>query len=409
MSGVRAAGGLLRGELCRLPRRLCRILPLLLLLAAVSAAAFFAVSTGAAQKEGALRLALVGDDDSFVGRTATAAVAGSPEIAALFTVESCDEATARAGLASGRYAAAMLFADDFIGGILDGDGDAVRIVLSDALQRNGALVAHAGATGEMLMRTAEAAVNAAWKPLAGALPAADAARAFEKLELRCAVEFFTLPSAAFAAETVPYSAAGLSLYAHFAVCFTVLLFFLAEALFAADIRESLTYAVLCRMRSLGVTGGGFLLGKCAIPFLCRMLLLCGIGTFAARAKLLTLTAGTAAAALFCLFSVSLFLTALSVAASSSPLGAALPCALGGVCLFLCGGLLPLHLLPPRVAALGAYTPFGAACDLLAPLFGGSLSRRTLCAAAVCTLLTAAAVAFGRRRFYRLLLRGGLTV
>ncbi len=319
-----AALGLLCGELCRLPKRLCRLLPLLLLLCAASLAALYAVSTGAAQKEGALRLALVNGDDSFLGRTAVAAIAGNEAVSALFTVENCDEETALAGLQSGRYAAAMLFADDFFYGILDGDGNAVRIVLPDALQRNGALVAHAAATGETLMRTAESAVNAAWQPLIDTLPAADAARAIEKLELTCAVEFLTLPTAAFAEETLPYSAAGLSLYAHYAVCFTVLLFFLCEALFAADIRESCSYAVFCRLRGLGVTNGAFLLCKCAVPFFCRALLLCGIGAVAARAGLPHLSAGAVCAALAALLLLTLFLTALSAAASQAPLGAALP-------------------------------------------------------------------------------------
>ena len=85
-----AALGLLCGELCRLPKRLCRLLPLLLLLCAASLAALYAVSTGAAQKEGALRLALVNGDDSFLGRTAVAAIAGNEAVSALFTVENCD-------------------------------------------------------------------------------------------------------------------------------------------------------------------------------------------------------------------------------------------------------------------------------------------------------------------------------
>ena len=92
-----AAFGFLCGELCRLPRRLCRLLPLLLLLAAASLAALAAVSAGAGQKESALRLALVDKDDSFLSRTAVAAIAGNEEIAALFTVENCDEETAIAG------------------------------------------------------------------------------------------------------------------------------------------------------------------------------------------------------------------------------------------------------------------------------------------------------------------------
>lgn len=401
-----AAFGFLCGELCRLPRRLCRLLPLLLLLAAASLAALAAVSAGAGQKESALRLALVDKDDSFLSRTAVAAIAGNEEIAALFTVESCDEETAIAGVQSGRYAAAMLFSVDFISGILDGDDGAVRILLSNALRRNGALVSHAAATGEMLMRTAESAVNAAWQPLAATLPAADAARAIERLELTCAVEILTLPTAAFAAETLPYNASGLSLPAHYAVCFSILLLFLCEALFAADIRGSCTYAVFCRVRSLGVTNGVFLLGKCVIPFFCRALLLCGLGFAAARAGLLTPTVGAMLSGFAGLLLLNLFLCALSAAASATQLGAAIPCAMGGVCLFLCGGLLPLHLLPLRVATIGAYTPFGAACGLFAPLLGGNFSPQ---ASATAVLYAAAAVLLAVRRLDRLVRNGGLTV
>ena len=89
-----AAFGFLCGELCRLPRRLCRLLPPLLLLAAASLAALAAVSAGAGQKESALRLALVDKDDSFLSRTAVAAITGNEEIAEVFSVENCFEVTA---------------------------------------------------------------------------------------------------------------------------------------------------------------------------------------------------------------------------------------------------------------------------------------------------------------------------
>ena len=220
------------------------------------------------------------------------------------------------------------------------------------------------------------------------------------------MEFLTLPTSLFADEVLSYSENGLSLPAHYAVCFAVLLLFLAEAVFAGDIRESCSYAVFCRVRSLGVTNGAFLLGKCAAPLFCRFLLLCGLGFAAARAELLTATAGTVLSALAGLLLLNLFLGALSVAAAGTPLGAALPCAMGSVCLFLCGGLLPLHLLPRAVVTLGAYTPFGAVCGLLAPLLGGDLSPRALVIAA---LYAAAAVLLAVRRLDRLALRGGLTV
>ena len=66
----------------------------------------------------------------------------------------------------------------------------------------------------------------------------------------------------------------------------------------------------------------------------------------------------------------------------------------------------LHLLPLRVATIGAYTPFGAACGLFAPLLGGSLSPQ---ASATAVLYAAAAVLLAVRRLDRLVRNGGLTV
>ena len=403
---MNAAIGFLCGELRRLPKRLLRLLPLLLMLAAGAGAAFRTVSAEAARQDSPLRLALSVDDDSFLGKTAVAAISGNPEIAALFAVDSCTETEALDGLKSGKYAAAMLFADDFLSGILGGDTGAVRIVLSDALLPSGAIVSHAADTGEMLMRVAESAVNAAWVPLADSMPQEDAARAFERLELACAAELLTLPTAAFSGETLPYSENGLSLAAHYGVCFTVLILFLSETVFAADVRKTCTYAVFCRVRSLGVGKTAFLCGKCAVPLLFRALLLSGLVFGAYRAGICTPTVGAALSALVGLLLLNLFLCALTVTAAETPLGAALPCALGGICLFLCGGLLPLHLLPRDVAALGAYTPFGAACELFAPLLGGTVSLR---AYAVAAAFAGLAVVLAVRRLDRLVQNGGLTV
>ena len=128
-----------------------------------------------------------------------------------------------------------------------------------------------------------------------------------------------------------------------------------------------------------MTNGVFLFGKCVIPFFCRALLLCGLGFAAARAGLLTLTVG----AMLSGFAGLLLLN-----------------------LFLCGGLLPLHLLPLRVATIGAYTPFGAACGLFAPLLSGNFSPQ---ASATAVLYAAAAVLLAVRRLDRLVRNGGLTV
>ncbi len=406
MTRRRAALLCVRSEAVLLPRRLARFLPLLALLVLCALAALGAVTSGAQDKRAPLRLAVADKEDSFLSRTAVAAIANNSEIAALFTVESCDEQAAIDGIKNGDFSAAMIFEKDFITGILDGDETAVRIILSDALRRNGEIVRHTAKTGEILMKTAEYAVNVAWEPLRDAMPYNEAARAMNRLELACALEFLALPLAAFSAETLPYSANRLALIPHYVLCFAVLLLYLAETVFAKDVRQACAYGLLCRVRGLGVGSGAFLLGKTVFPFLLRLLLLLVLCLVGRRTVDVTPTAAAIGCALLAVLFSSIFLTALSVVFLGSPLGAAVPAAIGTVGLFLCGGLLPLHLLPRRVAVLGALTPFGAAADLLAPLFGGICAPRAYLLAAA---YTAVAVLLAFRRLRAVCQNGGLTV
>lgn len=395
-----------RGEALLLSRRLVRVLLPLLLLALCVLLALGTVTRGAKAKDAPLRLALTDKENSFLSRAAVGMIAANDEIAALFTVENCDEESALGGMKSGRYAATILFEEDFISKIIAGDETAVRILLSDALRRSGNIVQNAAETGEILMKTAEYAVNVAWEPLRDALPYDEAARAMAKLELSCGLEFLSLPTDAFSSEVLPYSENGTALAPHYFLCFAVFLLFLAETIFAGGVRQSCTYALLCRLRSLGVGDGGLLLGKSVFPLLLRALLLLGLCLAGQNAVGVTANAGAVGCALLALLFVSLFSTALSVLFSDSPLGAAIPGALAAVGLFLCGGLLPLHLLPQSVARLGALTPFGAAADLLAPFFGGVCAPRAYLLAA---LYAALAVCLALKHLRKIRRNGGLTV
>lgn len=395
-----------RGEALLLSRRLVRVLLPLLLLAFCVLLALGTVTRGAEAKDAPLRLALADKENSFLSRTAVGMIAANDEIAALFTVENCDEESALDGMKSGRYAAAILFEEDFISKIIAGDETAVRIILSDALRQNGSIVQNAAETGEILMKTAEYAVNVAWKPLRDALPYDEAARAMAKLELSCGLEFLSLPTDAFSSETLPYSENGTALVPHYFLCFAVFLLFLAETIFASGVRQSCSYAFLCRLRALGIGDGGLLLGKSVFPLLLRALLLLGLCLAGQNAVGVTANAGAVGCALLALLFVSLFSTALSILFSDSPLGAAIPGALAAVGLFLCGGLLPLHLLPQSVVRLGALTPFGAAADLLAPFFGGVCAPRAYLLAA---LYAALAVCLALKHLRKIRRNGGLTV
>lgn len=395
-----------RGEALLFSRRLVRVLLPLLLLTLCALLALGTVTRGAEAKDAPLRLALADKENSFLSRTAVGMIAANREIASLFTVESCDEAHALDGMKSGRYAAAILFEKDFISKILAGDETAVRILLSDALRQSGSIVQNAAETGELLMKTAEYAVNVAWEPLRDAMPYDEASRAFSRLELSCGLEFLSLPIDAFSSETLPYSERGTALVPHYFLCFTVFLLFLTETAFWDGARQSCACTLLCRLRSLGVGDGELLLGKSVFPLFLRALLLLGLCLACKNAVGVTTTAGAVGCALLALLFVSLFSTALSILFSDSPLGAAIPGTLAAAGLFLCGGLLPLHLLPQSAARLGALTPFGAAADLLAPLFGGVCAPRAYLLALLYSALT---VCLALKRLRKIRRNGGLTV
>lgn len=389
---------LLRKDLRLYGRHFVSMLALCALLLCGCAAALSAVLGSAAEEPEKIKLALVDKDDSALSRTAIGAIASSKDVAAMFAVESCDDAeAATAGMANGTYDAAILFEENYLSRILRGESAAVTILLSDKLLPASGTVRHFAVTGETLIKVAEYGVMSTWQPLRDELPY-DAARAeLEKLELRYALQLLSLPDSAFAVEVLPYSESGVGLAAHYICCFTAFLLILSEILFFPYTARDFSPPMLRRIRSYGIARGALIAEKAILPFCTRVLLLAAVLCLSVRVTDLTITPAVLLLALLGLLLLSLLLSALSALLSQSSLGISLLFALTVAGLFLCGGLLPPSMLPYTLTKIGGFTLSGLAATLLAPLYGGGFDAFALVILMLLTALVCLAALWQMRR------------
>lgn len=359
---MRKLAALLRKDLALYGKKMLSSLLLCVLLLCGTAAMLSALLAGTAREP--MRLALVDNDRSALSDAAINAVAGSEDVTSMFTVEYCTEDEATAGMRIGKYAAALLFADNFFSKILDGE-KAVSICLSDRFADAAATVSHFAKTGETLIKVAEYGVMSAWEPLRAAYSYSEANDAFTNLELRYAMRLLSLPQTAFAVEVLPAAESGLGLVENYLVSYLVFFFLLTEILFYPFTVRDFSPPMLRRITSYGVHPLLLIVQKAILPFAVRAVLGSGILLFTVRR--VRFTGGTLLALLLC----SLLCTAFAVLLSQSRAGLSLCLALPLVGLLLCGGLVPRAMLPHTVLLLGRYTPFGLLCDALSPLLGGT--------------------------------------
>ena len=395
---MRKIFALLRKDLRLHGRHFAAMLALCALLLCGCAAALGAVLGSATEEPEKVKLALVDKDGSALSRTAIRAIADSEDVAAMFTVENCDDAEAvKIGMADGTYDAAFLFEENYLSRILRGESAAVTILLSDKLLSASGIVRHFAVTGETLIKVAEYGVMSTWQPLRDELPSDAAHDALEKLELRYAMRLLSLPQNAFAVEVLPYAESGVGLAAHYICCFSAFLLILCEILFFPYTARDFAPPMLQRIRSYGISRGALIVEKAILPFCTRLVLLVAALCLSARFTDLTLTTAALLSALLGLLLLSLLLSALSALLAQSSLGISLLFALAVAGLFLGGGLLPSSMLPYTLTQIGGFTPSGLAAQLLAPLYGGSFAPFALVILMLLTALVCFAALWQMRR------------
>lgn len=402
---LRKVEALLRKDAAVMRRKL---LPLLALLALLCTGCIFlclSVISGALDQPKQISLAVVDKDGSSVSRLAISMVSANDQVADLFTVRNFeDEQAAYDAVYNGDAAAAIIFEEGYMSRVQKGDQSAITVVLHRDFEIYAQLVREFAGTGEVLIKTGEYGVNAAWQPMLDHYGDQDKALwKFNVFSMQFAVKLLELTGSSVDGVILPYSTSAASLVGHYLLCYCVLLLMLIDMLFFDFIRREGDRTLLCRLRSMGIRGSHLLAAKLPLVLGIKALLLIGMLVSMHLMYGLTFTfAGIVAIPAVVIFS-SVCGVSLCALLRRSEVGPCLICALALAGLFLCGALVPYDMLPLSVTQWGAYTPLGIGVGMLSPLFGGTPSVVPyLLGAVLCAVLFFAAC----RHTARLCVKGG---
>lgn len=337
---------------------------LLLLLATITlgaAAVMIRATTGESDQ---IRVAIVDNEDSVLSRILIHTVSDTEYIRSMISVETMEEEEAHRAVRDGSYAAAILLPKNFVSDIAHGQIAQGQVYLSPALASQGNVIASTVRFGERLMITGQYGVFAG----EGLLRQRGADRAV--LDGYLAATNTGLLAAGLAGadtyftnEDVSYANSSLSADAYFALSALTAVLFLLSVFFTPLFMRDCTRDMLCRLASYKIGPGRYMLWKIVYLTLLRFVLC------AAALLLLRETLGLTPDLLSILIA-SLFITVVGaclIMCTGDGITANALVTLAGM--LLCGGLIPLHLLPDSIRQIGRLTPFGAAQALLAPLFG----------------------------------------
>ncbi len=347
-------------------------LVLSLLLAAVIAAASFAVLQGASAGAARAEVLLVDQEDSLYSRIAISTVEAQSYIDSLLHIESADdEDEAIARLNAGECAAVIILPEGYLNDIMVGNAAKGRIILSDAAAASADIVASVALFGERLLAAGQYGVFAGQKLIWNHGLSADFEKNFLLVSNTGLMDAaLSLYDEAFAVETTAYDGTSLSITAYYAVAWLVLFFTLAGLFFMGLYLSDNRSDMLTRLYALGVTPGRFFLGKWLWPLLFHSIFAILLLVALSRVLPLTLTVFSLLLFLLGLLVLSQFVSCLSVMFADRGLAFGSISAMAVTGLFLAGGIIPRSMLSRSLTVVGRFFPSGLVSACFAPLFGG---------------------------------------
>ena len=365
------------------------VLTILLLVACAFAAV--TAAKGAVAETEAVKVALVDNEDSVLSRISITMVSGQSYMSSLMKIEQTDYDSAIKGIADGRYSAAVILPEDYMTNIMHGVKTSGQIIVTDAVESDAEILKAISDFGSRLLAAGQYGVFAGERIIAeDGLP--DDVRAYFLENSNTGLINFALNAydMLFSFKELPYSNTDVSLTFYYAACWITLLLFVCGLffpdLYTADCRGS----IYARLRTRYVNRFDFLFGKLLYPFLFRAAICIPfIFLFGIKSYVMALLA-------------AFFITLMTgcVAVSLSKRGGWVVSILGfsAVFLFMAGGMVPRTMLPEMLPKIAAYTPYGAALQLITASLGGSFSTTPVI---ICAIYSVAALLFCLR-FLRVL-------
>lgn len=329
-----------------------------------------------------VNVAVVDNEDSVISRILIHTVSEMEYVRPLLSVETMDEASAEAAIGDGTCAAAIVLPSDFLNDIAHGERTKGRILLSSSVAAQGDMIASTARFGERLLVSGQYGVFAGERLLRERHAEAAVYEGYlAAANTSLIASVMTGSESYFSEECVSYENSGLTFEGYFTLCWLTAFLFLLTLFFMPLFTRDCTRGVLSRLASYKIGRVRFMLWKIVLLTLFRYVLLL-VALFALRGVTdVRIDLITPLAASFYITAVGACLTVCTGDGITANAAVTL------VGMLLCGGLVPLHLLPDGVRLLGRMTPFGAAASLLEPLFGASVDPVGIGCAALYTALS----------------------
>lgn len=362
---------------------------------AVCVAATLVTVKGAQEVYTPVKAAVVDCENSLFSRLVVKAVARMDYVADLMDISLSDMDKAMEDLREGELAAVIILPENTVNGILSGTDTRGTIYLLPAAAAHADVVAGAAAFGELMLAAGQYGIFSGEQLIWEQGMEAQLHEDFlNKYNARLMSEALEANSKYFTVQVTDYVDTNMATVSYYALCWLTLLLLLTAMFFSRLYTEDFKRPTLCRLRSLGIADGEFLLGKVLYPFTFGLILTAAVLIGASEIAelnvkalpVLSAIAGVLLAAVVGGFTVMTCENGVSLLAALSVAG-----------LILCGGVIPRQLLPDLVLLLGSVTPYGAVSGLLAPIFGGRLDAFSALAALVYSALLPAVVCVRMKR------------
>ena len=363
--------------------------------ALVCAVAALTAAEGAEDVYHPLKVAVVDGEDTLVSRMLISAVGNMDYISGLMEAEPFGMDAAQNAMQRGEIAAIIALPENFSGDISAGKLSRGQIILSPAAASNSRIVETAARFGELLLAAGQYGVFSGEELiLENGLDAevhnaylAYANSALLSEGIGAGEHYFNIV-------LTDYEESGMGTLSYYAMNWLTFLLFICAICFTALYRTDLNRSMLCRLRAVGIKDGTFLFGKVLYPALFRVLLLAAAAAVLAPLVSLQINLRSAVGAVLSAVLAGIFATALGLCLRSGAAATALVAIVGIV---ICGGVIPIRMLPDALLDVGALSPFGVVRNCLAPLFGGRFSAAGAAMAAVYTLAALLWMAHSLRR------------
>lgn len=356
---------------------------LLVLLVSVSAGVAAVMTRATNVERDKIHVAVVDNEDSVLSRILIHTVSDTEYIRSLIEAKTMEEEDALRAIRDGSSAAAILLPSDFVRDMAGGAKATGRVYLSPALASQSDIIASTLRFGERILVAGQYGVFAGERLLRE-----------HRADATVRDRFLTasntgLLSAAlsgadtyFTTEELSYGNSGLSADAYFVLSALTALLFLISLFFTPLFMRDCTRDMLCRLATYGIGSGRYMMWKTVLLTLFRyMLCLAAIFLLASPLRL--------EVDLLSPFIAALYVTVVGACLTMCTGDGITANTLVTLCgMLLCGGLIPLHLLPDSVQFIGRLTPFGAAQSLLAPVFGANMDWNGLIVACIYALISA---------------------